>query len=124
MVDNLADLMVLKEVGSLLFKRHLKCYYRQMSVDPVDILTLGNQFNTQLFLCNTVSGNDKFLLHCTKNLFCYDLSNAKKRLLLCKLPSITLEDLKPWIKHQAFEYLHWLLNKDLSNAWLNKIQPA
>ena len=53
-VDTLANIMVTKGVGSLLFKRDLKCYYRQIFVDPGDIPKLGYQFDNFLYFDATL----------------------------------------------------------------------
>ena len=53
-VDTLADIMVTKGVGSLLFKRDLKRYYRQIFVDPGDIPKLGYQFDNLLYFDATL----------------------------------------------------------------------
>ena len=54
MVDTLADIMVTKGVGSLLFKRDLKHCYRQIFVDPGDIPKLGYQFDSLLYFDATL----------------------------------------------------------------------
>ena len=53
-VDTLANIMIKKGVGSLLFKRDLKCYYRQIFVDPGDIPKLGYQFDDYLYFDATL----------------------------------------------------------------------
>ena len=53
-VDISADIMVKKGVGSLLFKRDLKRYYRQIFVDPGDIPKLGYQFDNLLYFDATL----------------------------------------------------------------------
>ena len=53
-VDTLAYIMITKGVGSLLFKRNLKHYYRQIFVDPGDIPKLGYQFDSYLFFDATL----------------------------------------------------------------------
>ena len=53
-VDTLASIMIEKGVGSLLFKRDLKHYYRQIFVDPEDIPKLGYQFDNFLYFDATL----------------------------------------------------------------------
>ena len=53
-VDTLADIMVKKGVGSFLFKRDLKRYYRQIFVDPGDIPKLSYQFDNLLYFDATL----------------------------------------------------------------------
>ena len=48
-VDKLAEIMVSKGVGCLMFKRDLKRYYRQSLVDPVDAVKLGYMFEDEMF---------------------------------------------------------------------------
>ena len=54
MVDTSANIMITKGVGSLLFKRDLKCYNRQIFVDPGDIPKLGYQFDSFLYFDATL----------------------------------------------------------------------
>ena len=54
MVDTLANIMITKGVGSLLFKRDLKHYYRQIFVDPGDIPKLWYQFDSCLYFDATL----------------------------------------------------------------------
>ena len=54
MVDSLAILMVAKGISSLLFKRDLKRYYRQIFVDPADIPKLGYRFDNRLYFNATL----------------------------------------------------------------------
>ena len=53
-VDTLANLMVLKGVGSLLFKRDLRRYYRQIFVDPSDVAKLGYYLDDLLYFDATL----------------------------------------------------------------------
>ena len=49
-VDTLAQLMIDKGVGSLLFKRDLKCYYQQIFVDPSDTVKLGYYIDDLVYI--------------------------------------------------------------------------
>ena len=53
-VDTLANLMVLKGVGSLLFKRDLRRYYHQIFVDPADVAKLGYYLDDLLYFDATL----------------------------------------------------------------------
>ena len=53
-VDTLANLMVMKGVGSLLFKRDLRRYYRQIFVDPADVAKLGYYLDDLLYFDTTL----------------------------------------------------------------------
>ena len=49
-VDTLAQLMIDKGVGSLLFKRDLKRYYRHIFVDPSDAVKLGYYIDDLVYI--------------------------------------------------------------------------
>ena len=53
-VDTLAQLMIKKGVGSLLFKRDLKRYYRQIFVDPSDAVKLGYYVDDMIYIDSTL----------------------------------------------------------------------
>ena len=53
-VDTLAQLMIKKGVGSLLFKCDLKRYYRQIFVDPSDTVKLGYYVNDMIYIDSTL----------------------------------------------------------------------
>ena len=53
-VDTLVNLMVLKGVGSLLFKCDLRRYYRQIFVDPADVAKLGYYLDDFLYFDATL----------------------------------------------------------------------
>ena len=53
-VDTLANLMIQKGVGSLLFKRDLKRYYRQIFVDPADAVKLRYFLDDLMFIDSTL----------------------------------------------------------------------
>ena len=46
--------MIDKGVGSLLFKRDLKCYYRQIFVDPSDAVKLGYYIDDLVYIDSTL----------------------------------------------------------------------
>ena len=48
-VDNIAELIVRKESGCLIYKRDLKKAYRQFSVDPFDYPLLGFQWEDNFY---------------------------------------------------------------------------
>ena len=53
-VDKLAQIMVSLGKGCLLFKRDLKRYYRQISLDPVDAVKLGYRFQNNIYFDATL----------------------------------------------------------------------
>ena len=55
--------MVRKGVGCLMFKRDLKRYYRQIFVDPVDAVKLGNMFDENVMIWKEFLGYQIFLLY-------------------------------------------------------------
>ena len=48
-VDVLVDLMVMKEIGSLLYKRDLKRYHQHIFVNLADIPKRGYKFDNHIF---------------------------------------------------------------------------
>ena len=111
-VDTLAELMVSKGIGCLLFKRDLKHYYRQIFVDPADIPKLGYQFQGELYFDATLPMGMTSSCYIAQRISSAISFLMNKRGFSCVN---YIDDLggveKPNVAFLAFDYLGELLQK-------------
>ena len=111
-VDNLADLMLSKRIGSLLFKRDLKRYYRQIFVDPADIPKLSYKFQKLLYFDATLPMGMTSSCYIAQRVSSAISFLMNKRGFSCVN---YIDDLggveKPEVANEAFQYLGWLLKQ-------------